>query len=413
MGSNNPDIKYNQNPLNGNVEEGISLFTAVKNRREMLEKSLQTWVLQEQIDEIIIVDWASDESLVPLIEQYQDGRIFLAVVQNQPKWILSHAYNLAARLTTKSMLLKMDADVKILPGFFDQHQLTQGRFYTGNWKIARNDNEKHLHGISFMFREDFFRVNGYNEFIKTYGWDDIDLYDRLESASLLRNDLNNDTLLHIEHARRTSFQNQMDFLNTTDDKEKALLNSLVNRFLTASFRPWTTKESMLSFDIRTENKFVIKCVQDKDDINLVPEEIIRQCETQAIVERFYELGVPFDKNLLIELSRNELVDLLNLYYTRTSAASLCNYFNILLAFNKKYGDSLRENEGLKKESQARAQMIRDKENVLRTKETEFRKINRELNLLKEQQNAPAVRLFDLVIKKEIKRKIIRKNERNF
>ena len=103
-------------------------------------------------------------------------------------------------------------------------------------------------------------------------------------------------------------------------------------------------------------------------------------------------------NVVIELSRNELVDLLNLYYTRTSAASLCNYFNILLAFNKKYGDSLRENEGLKKESQARAQMIRDKENVLRTKETEFRKINRELNLLKEQQNAPAVRLFDLVIK---------------
>ena len=250
------------------------------------------------------MDWSSDDSLIPLVEKYQNGKIILAIVNNQPAWILSHAYNLAARLTSKSKILKIDSDVKILPGFFEQHTLQSGIFFTGNWKIARDENEKHLHGISLMFRENFFKVNGYNEFIKSYGWDDIDLYDRLENQSFTRKDFIHDTLLHIPHLNRTSFQNHMQFVNNIDDTQKSILNSLVNRFVSSSYKPWTTNERLLAFSVDIVNNNIINCTQEHEDRNTVPPEIMLQCESDAIIERFYELGSGLSKELLIELNRD-------------------------------------------------------------------------------------------------------------
>ncbi|NCA77618.1 MAG: glycosyltransferase, partial [Alphaproteobacteria bacterium] len=39
------------------ISGGISLFTALKNRNEMLEAALKTWITHDTIDEIIILDW--------------------------------------------------------------------------------------------------------------------------------------------------------------------------------------------------------------------------------------------------------------------------------------------------------------------------------------------------------------------
>ncbi|MCX6267468.1 MAG: galactosyltransferase-related protein [Bacteroidetes bacterium] len=335
----------NLNPFNQKITEGISLFTAVKNRKETLEESLKTWVCQDQIDEIVILDWTSDESLIPLVQQYQNGKIILAVVRNQPRWILSHAYNLAARLTSKSKILKIDSDVKILPGFFEQHTLEPGIFFTGNWKIARNPNEKHLHGMSFMFRNSFFSVNGYNEFIKSYGWDDIDLYARLENKSLTRKNFKHDTLLHIPHENRTSFQNQVNYINHINDTEKSLLNSLINRFLSSTYKPWTTAEKQLEFSVEVTGDHIISCRQEHEDQNIVPVEIILQCESQAIVERFYELGAGLSKELLSELNREELIALLNLFYTRKNSPDHANLFNLIQKSHKKF-DLLAESKHL-------------------------------------------------------------------
>ena len=177
------------NPLQKEITQGISLITVVKNRTKTLQEALNTWLTHNEIDEIIILDWSSDESLFPILEKYNNGKIILAVVENQPKWILTYAYNLAAKLATKDKLLKVDADIKILPGFFNKHILTHGIFYTGNWKIARNNNERHLNGTMYVYNSDFFRVNNYNEYITSYGWDDSDLYQRIQSADIIRKDL--------------------------------------------------------------------------------------------------------------------------------------------------------------------------------------------------------------------------------
>ena len=313
---NNMNPQNNQaisipHPFSMNIKDGISIFTAIKNRKETFEETIKTWVNLDKVDEIIIVDWDSEESIAPVIEKYQNGKIFLATVKNQPRWILSFAYNLAASLTSRTRILKMDADVKLSTDFFQHHPLHPGIFYTGNWKIARNENERHLHGTCFIWREDFFAVNGYNEFIKSYGWDDIDLYDRLEGLPLKRLDLNLDDLYHIPHENRTANQTQLDRLKNVNDSEKALVNALINKFLSSVYKPWSTVEKPLGFTIEKSAPHQYNCIAGAD-INVLSPEILQKCELRALTQRLKERKMALPEGLAVSLSHSELVLLFNL-----------------------------------------------------------------------------------------------------
>jgi hypothetical protein len=302
------------------IKKGISLITAVKNRQESFEEALKTWITHEEIDEIIIVDWGSDLTLLPLVQKYQNGKIILAVVSDQPKWILSFAYNLAARLTSRTKILKIDADVKILPRFFEKHILEPGKFYCGNWRIRRNDNEMHLNGIVYLHREDFFSVNGYNEFIKFYGWDDSDLYQRLAAAGLTRNDFDLDTLYHIPHGNRTIFQDKPDHLSDIPEEERATLATFVNRRLAATYGKWSPSRKMIQFNIRQEDEYLLTCIQTGADENPVTSEMIRECEMVAIRERIPMLGGETPDDILVKLTHKELIEIYSRCFQRNLEA---------------------------------------------------------------------------------------------
>ena len=306
-----PAEKYN---LSGEeITEGISLITAVKNREETLRQALPTWLTNREIDEIIIVDWSSDHSLETLVNEFQDGRIKLAIVEDQPKWILSYAYNLAARFTSRSQILKMDADVKMKTGFFDQHRLHPGHFYTGNWRIAKNENETHLNGIAFYFRNDFFKVNGFNEFITTYGWDDTDLFDRLEEIGLLRLDINPETLYHIPHEERVTHQTGTNFLKKIEDKERATINILMNRYIFSNLRKWDQDCKMTDFQIERVNAHKMCCRQTSESEMKIPADLIEKSEFIAIRERLEQAKIIINQDLFDLLNKNDLIAIYRLY----------------------------------------------------------------------------------------------------
>jgi len=180
------------------------------NRTSNLLQSIETWNAIESINEIIVVDWSSE---VPI--QYSDlshncssKDIKLFRVNDQPKWILSHAFNLAISFAKYDHLLKLDSDVLLDPTFLSFHSLPEASFFRGNWKIARNENELHLNGQLYCKTEDFWRVNGYHEGITTYGWDDSDLYNRLSALDLEGLDFNYDLFNHIESTQEARYINQ-------------------------------------------------------------------------------------------------------------------------------------------------------------------------------------------------------------
>ena len=302
------------NLLGETVKPGISVITAVKNRREAFEEALPTWLAQPAIDEIVVVDWDSDMSLLPLIGKYQDGRILLAEVTGQPRWILSYAFNLAARLCRNALMLKLDADVKLQAGFFEKHKPGDDHFFCGNWRIRRNPNELHLNGIIFLQRAAFFRVNGYNEYIKFYGWDDSDLYQRLELSGLRRADFDLDTLFHIPHGERTRFQEIPGRLEHIPEEEKAGFATFLNRCIGNNYGKWSSGCSMMEFHISRQQEHLLSCTAAGGEMNLISPEKLAECEKTAIRERLPMTGAEIPGHILEKLSLDQLFTLYNLCF---------------------------------------------------------------------------------------------------
>ena len=336
-------------PLIKSFSPGISLITAVKNRINTLAEALPTWINQPEIDEIVIVDWSSDQSLASLIEKYQDGRICLAVVKNQPKWILSQAFNLAARLATKDQILKIDADVKILSGFFTSHMLKPGLFYSGNWALGRDENEKHLNGMVYLYAHDFFKVNGYNEYIKSYGWDDTDLYQRLEASGLTRVDFSPGALYHIPHEKRTTLQDQTDFLANINDGERASINILINRYIASMFRKWSDQNRMTDFTVKETGPKTFLCTPAGEDKNTVPADIISESKLTALKERLDQLGFRIDRDLDQHFTFAEIKALYSLFQSKDATPENAALLDLINKYNFHYSVSIKQrNEGFKR-----------------------------------------------------------------
>ena len=73
----------------------VSLITACKNRYNPLLISLQSWLLFDEVKEIIIVDWSSDDPINYLTKL--DKRIKIIRVDDEQYFNQPQPLNLAAR----------------------------------------------------------------------------------------------------------------------------------------------------------------------------------------------------------------------------------------------------------------------------------------------------------------------------
>jgi len=276
--------------------KGLSIVTCSMNRSSNLFKSIENWNQINSINEIIVVDWSSDTRIKysDLLQPNKGKDIKLIRVENQPKWILSHAFNLGASFVQYDKLLKLDADILLSSNFLSEHFLSDSSFYRGNWKIARDENELHLNGQLYCKTKDFWRVNGYHEGIVTYGWDDSDIYNRLSATGLTGLDFNYDLIKHIEssHEERHRHQDICDLSDllepdTSDlsDKDKADALEIANQLkfisppetgesvrlffetqrnrIWAELNPWLPTSKRKSWDIVKEFKNFYICNDSK------------------------------------------------------------------------------------------------------------------------------------------------------
>lgn len=357
------EMRYNLNPENRSISQGISLFTALKNRSDIFEEALKTWIIHKEIDEIVIVDWSSDNSQKPIIDKYQNGKIFLAEVKNQNEWVLSKAFNLAARLTSRNKILKIDSDVKIFPDFFEKNKLEKDCFLTGSWEKSRNENETHLNGALFIDRKDFFDVNGYNESLSTYGWDDTDLYSRIEKNGLTRNFIDLDSLYHIEHGGRMLNQiKSIDFTNISDE-EWARLNILKNRHIAYSLKEWDSSFPMAEFSVDIMGSKVWSISILDSILTKVSPDIENEGLLNGVFERLKELSIISQETEGNDFSKEELFFLYNLYLNNESDKD--SFYAIL--FNKIHNSVVEVRNRLKlteKENRILINFLETKDNII-------------------------------------------------
>lgn len=165
----------------------VGIVTACMDRNDLLVRVLPSWLALEGVGEVVIVDWSSKESVQKaLAEEYAergglDPRIRVVTVPSQERWVLSYALNLGVDHMRSRRVLKLDCDTIARPGLVSRHPDAPHAFYTGSWQQARTENELHLNGIMLVRRQDYLDVGGFNEHVVTYGYDDTDLYLRLEA----------------------------------------------------------------------------------------------------------------------------------------------------------------------------------------------------------------------------------------
>jgi hypothetical protein len=235
---------------------GISVVSACMNREGNLLKVLPSW-LAAPVDEIVIVDWSSHEPLWPQLARFRDPRLRVVRIDDEPRWVLTHAFNLGLRLARHERVYKLDADIQVAPDFFESNHLAPGEFVRGFWKAALDagaQDQVFVNGSFGAMKADLREVGYYDERILTYGWDDSDLYMRLSSAlGLAGRLLALGSLRHLEQVDEQRIANQSIARNLRYGHFAPTEHeNIVNRFHTATHFEWSSKLAAQDYRIEPQ-----------------------------------------------------------------------------------------------------------------------------------------------------------------
>jgi hypothetical protein len=169
------------------------------NRSASLRWALPSWLAQPEVEEIVLVDWGSSSPLHLDLADFTDVRIRFIQVEGPRYWCAARCHNIEIIAASGENLLRIDSDVQITPKFFERHPLERDDlFWTTSWDHC-SGNDCHLYGTVYSRRKNFLLVNGYNERLQSYGFEDDDIYHRMLAAGLKRGSADGSTMKHLPH----------------------------------------------------------------------------------------------------------------------------------------------------------------------------------------------------------------------
>ena len=192
--------RHSLGPIRPQGHPGVSLVTCAMNRSANLVRALPSWLAQDAISEVVVVDWSSTTPVADDLAAagIADPRLRILRVTDEPAWVLTQAFNAGFRAAACERVLKADADIVLAPDFFRANPLPRSAFVAGNWRNV-GPGQAHVNGFFLASRVALHAVGGFNEHITSYGWDDDDIYDRLTRAGFRRHDVVPDTIRHLDH----------------------------------------------------------------------------------------------------------------------------------------------------------------------------------------------------------------------
>ena len=163
----------------------LTLTVGIKNRFQQLKVALNSWIIQDAIKEILIVDWDSEDIDHRYLKKL-DKRIKVLRINNQPNYEHARVLNTCIDNAKYDHIIKMDVDYIINPYYRLEQWLDIDwdiQFMSGYWGQKILDNElgfiEHLNGFMCIHRDHVNTIGGYNKNFIGYGWEDCELYIRL------------------------------------------------------------------------------------------------------------------------------------------------------------------------------------------------------------------------------------------
>lgn len=253
--------------LDKTQNKSISAIVCSMDRSHNLYNAIASCLKQPDITEIIVLDYGSR---IPIQIQYVSPKIKLYRIEAN-YWHLSRAYNIAAQLSQSDIIIKLDADYLLLDEFFKYHNIKEKEYVSG---FGHYDP---LCGFLMIHRKDFLLINGYNERIVTYGYDDDDINQRLKKNNFIHKKLNRQYIRHIEHNKTPKEWFKNSSLPELSKKDSVQKNKAISEN-----NPWTTKDKISKYTKtsafvccmnRIENlqKCIVSCVDTQyfDEIIVV------------------------------------------------------------------------------------------------------------------------------------------------
>jgi len=203
----------------------ISIIIVSMNREYNLLKSLNSWIDSNQyIQDIVLVDWSSGNSLIQnerINELVKNKKINLVEVIDEKVFSLPKSYNLAFNKTNKQnkYIIKLDSDYKLL-----DCNLINKILHMQDDSFIRGAIKSHYTGFFSIQRSKFIY---YNENFNGWGYDDLDLYNRLKKNNLkeiIFSDIEK-YIYHIPHTNDDSVSNYSIKNKTQSEKNNRLLAS--------------------------------------------------------------------------------------------------------------------------------------------------------------------------------------------
>lgn len=166
--------------VDGGQEMKISIIIPCKNRLAHLQETLPYTLAQKYPDyEVLVVDYNCPQRTAEWLSGHVNPKVNCVMAPvGKDEWSLSGARNFGYKHSAGEMLFFLDADAKLTdPEFLHYHVLhcVDGSFICG-WGYHEAT------GCMMIRRSAFEAVRGYNEAIRSWGMEDIDIYNRLQDG---------------------------------------------------------------------------------------------------------------------------------------------------------------------------------------------------------------------------------------
>jgi hypothetical protein len=215
--------------------------------------------------EFLILDYNSSDGLEEYIrnnyqEQLENKKLVYFKIDSVQFYDWTHSRNLAVSLSTGEIVCNLDADNFTGPSFAqylnDTFNKASDIFLTTYYiPLRKND----VLGRICMLKKHFLEIGGYDERMKHYGFEDIDLLHRLIRMGLRKMDISNPLFLNaIQHSNQERISNSKEGFN---------LKHFFIRYIT----PYSSELLFVFHDKTTKRGTMINnLLSDKFDNNISP-----------------------------------------------------------------------------------------------------------------------------------------------
>lgn len=183
----------------------LSIVTTCKSRLQHLQQTLPLMLAHPDV-EVIVVDYGCPQGTASWTKQHHP-EVKVVAVHDDPHFNHARARNLGFAAAKNEYVAFVDADVKLMPGWWAWWRALRPSARTV-YRRAPDEADKGTWGSFIAHRSDLSQVEGYDELFKGWGGEDDDLYQRLESVGCLIDFFPAETMASISHddAERTRHQ---------------------------------------------------------------------------------------------------------------------------------------------------------------------------------------------------------------